>query len=70
MVLTMKKPLFRIIANNWNQLFLKHSWLEAFILSIIFHVVCLCFLWFCCEIHVMMFPNRNIYKIIEIEFIK
>ncbi|MBI1858557.1 MAG: hypothetical protein HYR97_05535 [Candidatus Melainabacteria bacterium] len=65
----MKPSVIKSFINQWNILFGKHHWIEAFMLSIVFHIIFLNFIWLCCQIHVMIFPEKPITQIIEIEFI-
>ncbi len=48
----------------------RYVWAGAFCFSVIFHLMFLVFLWFCCEIHTMLFPQTVSQNIIEIEFVK
>ena len=65
----MQQVLFETFINQWSKLFLKHQWLEAFSLSVLFHVILISFIWFCCQLYVMFVPHKPTQKIIEIEFI-
>lgn len=56
--------------NSWDSIFVKHPWIEAFLLSMVFHLIFLSFLWLCFQIHTMVFPPKAHENIIEIEFIK
>jgi len=51
-------------------MFFGHPWLEASSLSILFHIVLISFIWFCCQLHVMFVPHEPRTKIIEIEFVE
>ncbi len=66
----MQEVLLKTFINNWNRVFSKHPWLEAFCLSIIIHIIFINFIWLCCQIHVIFVPKEPRQKIIEIEFIK
>lgn len=65
----MKVSMLKKFIYRWNVLFQRHPWIEAFFLSIIAHIVLFNFIWLCCQIHVMIFPNRSNIDVIEIEFI-
>jgi len=65
----MKLGSIKNFIHHWNSLFKGHPWIEAFMLSIVFHIIFLIFIWLCCQIHVMIFPEKPITQIIEIEFI-
>lgn len=57
------------VANKWNKLFSKHPWIEAFSISILFHValfIAICSLY---DFTKQFFPKTIKEKIIEIEFI-
>ena len=66
----MRQHIVKTFIKVWDSMFSKHPWIEAFLLSIIVHLLFLNILWFCCQIHVMMFPATIHQKIIEIEFLK
>ena len=66
----MGTPLLKTFIKYWDFLFKNHPWIEAFTLSVFIHIVFLSFLWFCCEIHSAIFPQKVIQKMIQIEFIK
>lgn len=66
----MKKAFIKTFINLWGHIFKGHPWIEAAFLSILVHIIFLNFLWFCCQIHVMMFPGLTQQRFIEIEFIK
>lgn len=68
--MAMKLLITKSFIKLWDSIFRKYPWAEAFCLSIIFHIIFLNFVWFCCQIHVMIFPNKVSEKIIEIEFLK
>lgn len=66
----MKQLIVKSFIKRWDLIFKDHPWVEAFCLSIVAHIIFLNFLWLCCQIHVMMFPNKVQEKVINIEFIK
>jgi hypothetical protein len=66
----MDTPFLKTFIKYWDFLFKNHPWLEAFTLSVFVHVIFLIFLWSCCEIYSAVFPQKEIKKIIQIEFIK
>jgi hypothetical protein len=66
----MKHSYSKTFINLWNSIFQKHPWSEAFLLSIACHFALLCFLWLCCEVHVILFPQKMQERIINIEFDK
>ena len=62
--------MLQLVKQLYLKTFIKHPWIEAFILSIACHLVLLCFLWFCYEVYVMLFPQEVSERIINIEFEK
>ena len=66
----MKHYLLKAFTKSWNLTFSKHPLIEAFCLSVLFHILALNFLWLCYEIHVMVFPQNEKQRVINIEFIK
>lgn len=69
-MITMLNTFSQTFINKWNNIFLKHPWLEAVSLSLVFHLILLIFVWFCCQIHVMFVPSEPREKVLEIEFTK
>jgi len=55
----MKSLLLKTFMKSWDLAFKKHPWIEAFCLSVIFHIILLNFIWLCCQIHVMIFPQQR-----------
>ena len=66
----MKQLSLKTFIKLWDSMFKMHPWVEAFCLSVLFHIFLLNFLYLCCQIHVMMFPQTDKQKVIEIEFQK
>ncbi len=64
----MKQKHIKTFTNTWDSIFKKHPQGEAFLLSLACHFVLLSFLWACCEIHTMIFPQKTHERIINIEF--
>ncbi len=66
----MNNVVFRNFIEGLGRFINRYVWAGAFCFSVIFHIMFLVFLWFCCEIHTMLFPQVVSQHVIEIEFVK